>query len=224
MFQSILNTTSTSITILQITICALTSLVCGMLISFLYRFTTRTTKSFAITIVILPVIVMAVILLVNGNLGIGVAVAGSFSLVRFRSLPGKADDIATIFLAMACGLATGVGYCTFALVLSVIVSLLHFVFMKCSILEPSRNYRTLKITIPEDLDYSETFDDILKKYTKKYHLNGVKTVNLGTMYLLNYEIELKDAKSEKNMIDALRCRNGNLTISSFLKADEVTDL
>ena len=224
MFQSIFNTTSTTITLTQIAICVLTSLICGMLISFLYRITTRTTKSFATTIAILPLIVMAVILLVNGNLGVGVAVAGSFSLVRFRSLPGKADDIATVFLAMACGLATGVGYCVFALLLATIVSLLHFAFMNCAVLEPSRNYRTLKITIPEDLDYASTFDDILQKYTKKYHLNGVKTVNLGTMYLLHYEIELKDSTNEKNMIDELRCRNGNLTISSFLKAEEVTDL
>lgn len=224
MFQSILTTTSTSITIFQVMICFISALLCGLIISFAYRFTTQISKSFSSSLVILPCIVMAVILLVNGNLGIGVAIAGSFSLVRFRSLPGKADDIAVLFLAMACGLATGVGYCAFAIVLSILVSLLHLLFMKITIFQPSRNYRTLKITIPEDLDYADTFDDILKTYTRSYHLNGVKTVNLGTMYLLNYEIELKDTAYEKEMIDAIRCRNGNLTISSFLKADEVSEL
>ncbi len=224
MFNSILTTTSTSITFLQITLCILTALLCGIIISFCYKKSVQVTKSFSTTLVILPTIVMAVIMLVNGNLGIGVAVAGSFSLVRFRSLPGKASDIAILFLAMATGLAIGTGYLTFAMLLAVIVSLLFICINQVTVFDSSRNYRTLKITIPEDLDYANTFDDILEAYTTKYHLNGVKTVNLGTMYLLQYEIELKDTKYEKQMIDALRCRNGNLTISSVLKADEMTDL
>ncbi len=224
MFNSILTTTSTSITFLQITLCILTALLCGIIISFCYKKSVQVTKSFSTTLVILPTIVMAVIMLVNGNLGIGVAVAGSFSLVRFRSLPGKASDIAILFLAMATGLAIGTGYLTFAILLAVIVSLLFICINQVTVFDSSRNYRTLKITIPEDLDYANTFDDILEAYTTKYHLNGVKTVNLGTMYLLQYEIELKDTKYEKQMIDALRCRNGNLTISSVLKADEMTDL
>ncbi len=224
MFNSILTTTSTSITFLQITLCILTALLCGIIISFCYKKSVQVTKSFSTTLVILPTIVMAVIMLVNGNLGIGVAVAGSFSLVRFRSLPGKASDIAILFLAMATGLAIGTGYLTFAILLAVIVSLLFVCINQVTVFDSSRNYRTLKITIPEDLDYANTFDDILEAYTTKYHLNGVKTVNLGTMYLLQYEIELKDTKYEKQMIDALRCRNGNLTISSVLKADEMTDL
>lgn len=224
MFNSILTTTSTSITFLQITLCILTALLCGIIISFCYKKSVQVTKSFSTTLVILPTIVMAVIMLVNGNLGIGVAVAGSFSLVRFRSLPGKASDIAILFLAMATGLAIGTGYLTFAILLAVIVSLFFICINQVTVFDSSRNYRTLKITIPEDLDYANTFDDILEAYTTKYHLNGVKTVNLGTMYLLQYEIELKDTKYEKQMIDALRCRNGNLTISSVLKADEMTDL
>ncbi len=224
MFNSILTTTSTSITLLQITLCILTALLCGMIISFCYKKSVQVTKSFSTTLVILPTIVMAVIMLVNGNLGIGVAVAGSFSLVRFRSMPGKASDIAIIFLAMAAGLAIGTGYLLFAIVLAIIVSLIFILINQCAVFDSSRNYRTLKITIPEDLDYANTFDDILEAYTSKYHLNGVKTVNLGTMYLLQYEIELKDSKFEKQMIDAIRCRNGNLSISSVLKADEMTDL
>lgn len=224
MFDSILTNTSTSITLMQIAACFVTSLVCGLFIAVTYRFTTHTTKSFTTTLSILPSIVMAVILLVNGNLGVGVAVAGSFSLVRFRSLPGKANDIAVIFLAMACGLATGTGYLFFALILAVCVSLINLLLNHVSFLDSSVNYRQLKITIPEDLDYANIFDDILKKYTKHYHLNGVKTVNLGTMYLLNYEIELRDTSYEKQMIDELRCRNGNLTISSLLKSDEMSDL
>ena len=224
MFNSILTTTSTSITLLQITLCILTALLCGVIISFCYKKSVQLTKSFSTTLVILPTIVMAVIMLVNGNLGIGVAVAGSFSLVRFRSMPGKASDIAIIFLAMATGLAIGTGYLLFAIVLAILVSLIFILINQGAVFDSSRNYRTLKITIPEDLDYANTFDDILEAYTSKYHLNGVKTVNLGTMYLLQYEIELKDSKYEKQMIDAIRCRNGNLSISSVLKADEMTDL
>ncbi len=224
MFNSILTTTSTSITLLQITLCILTALLCGVIISFCYKKSVQVTKSFCTTLVILPSIVMAVIMLVNGNLGIGVAVAGSFSLVRFRSLPGKASDIAIIFLAMATGLAIGTGFLIFAIILAIVVSVIFILINMIPVFDSSRNYRTLKITIPEDLDYANTFDDILENYTLKYHLNGVKTVNLGTMYLLQYEIELKDTKYEKEMIDALRCRNGNLAISSVLKADEMTDL
>lgn len=224
MFESILTVTSTSLTVSTMAICLCTALLCGIIIAIMYKMTTSTTRSFMTTICILPSIVMSVIMLVNGNLGIGVAVAGSFSLVRFRSLPGKANDIAVIFLAMACGLATGVGYIYFALVMAVVISLFNMLMNHASFFDTQRKYRNLKITIPEDLDYANTFDDILKKYTSRYHLNGVKTVNLGTMYLLNYEITLKDVDAEKQMIDELRCRNGNLTISSVLKADEMSDL
>lgn len=224
MFESILTTTSTSMSVMDITICLSAALLCGLIIAILYKMTTSTTRSFMTAICILPAIVMSVIMLVNGNLGIGVAVAGSFSLVRFRSLPGKANDIAVIFLAMACGLAAGVGYIYFALVMALSISLVNAALNRLSFFDTQRKYRNLKITIPEDLDYANTFDDILKKYTSRYHLNGVKTVNLGTMYLLNYEITLKDVDAEKQMIDELRCRNGNLTISSVLKADEMSDL
>lgn len=224
MFESILTVTSTSLTVSTMAICLCTTLLCGIIIAIMYKMTTSTTRSFMTTICILPSIVMSVIMLVNGNLGIGVAVAGSFSLVRFRSLPGKANDIAVIFLAMACGLAAGVGYIYFALVMAVVISLFNMLMNHASFFDTQRKYRNLKITIPEDLDYANTFDDILKKYTSRYHLNGVKTVNLGTMYLLNYEITLKDVDAEKQMIDELRCRNGNLTISSVLKADEMSDL
>lgn len=224
MFESILIVTSTSLTVSTMAICLCTALLCGIIIAIMYKMTTSTTRSFMTTICILPSIVMSVIMLVNGNLGIGVAVAGSFSLVRFRSLPGKANDIAVIFLAMACGLAAGVGYIYFALVMAVVISLFNMLMNHASFFDTQRKYRNLKITIPEDLDYANTFDDILKKYTSRYHLNGVKTVNLGTMYLLNYEITLKDVDAEKQMIDELRCRNGNLTISSVLKADEMSDL
>ena len=224
MFESVLTVASTSLTVSTMAICLCTALLCGIIIAIMYKMTTSTTRSFMTTICILPSIVMSVIMLVNGNLGIGVAVAGSFSLVRFRSLPGKANDIAVIFLAMACGLAAGVGYIYFALVMAVVISLCNLLLNHASFFDTQRKYRNLKITIPEDLDYANTFDDILKKYTSRYHLNGVKTVNLGTMYLLNYEITLKDVDAEKQMIDELRCRNGNLTISSVLKADEMSDL
>lgn len=224
MFESILTNTVSSITVSDIALCLVTAIGCGLMIALSYRYTTHTTKSFLTTVALLPAIVMTVILMVNGNLGVGVAVAGSFSLVRFRSLPGKANDIAVIFLSMATGLAIGMGYLTFALLIAVCISLLNVVLNKVKWMDPSVNYRQLKITIPEDLDYADIFDDILKEYTKEYRLTGVKTVDLGTMYLLCYDITLKDVKEEKKMMDALRCRNGNLTVSSLMQSNGVTEL
>ena len=224
MFNSILTGTVNSVTIQEMLLCFGTSMVCGLLIALAYRQCTHTSKGFSIALVIIPVLVMSVIFLVNGNLGVGVAVAGSFSLVRFRSMPGKASDIAVIFMAMAVGLATGTGFITYALFFTILVILAGLVLSKTSFLNDNPAYRSLRITIPEDLDYVQVFEDVFKKYTKSWKLNSVKTVNLGAMYQLTYEVYLQDPAQEKEMIDELRIRNGNLLIQSSLAGTVPTEL
>ena len=184
-------------------ICTLASLILGLLSAVLYMFRNTYTKGFVTALVLLPAIVQMVITLVNGNLGTGVAVMGAFSLVRFRSAPGGAREICAIFLAMALGLATGMGYIGLAQVLLTITS-----FGECSAGE-----KELKITIPESLDYNGVFDDLFGIYTRSCELVRVRTTNMGSLYELQYHITLRDQAEEKEFIDALRCRNGNLGIT-----------
>lgn len=137
---------------------------------------------------------------------------GAFSLVRFRSVPGTAKEISCVFFSMTIGLATGMGYITFAVMMTFIVGLLLFALTKTSFGENNSGMKQLKVTIPETLDYTGVFDDLFEKYTNKVILEKVKTTNLGSMFELQYHIILKDEKEEKAFIDELRCRNGNLTI------------
>ena len=193
-------------------ICLAASIICGLIISLVYKHCEHASRSFLMTLALLPAIVQMVIMMVNGNLGVGVAVAGSFSLVKFRSLPGKASDILVIFLSMAVGLCTGMGYVVFAMALSIILCMILLVFAKTSILATDTSYRNLRIIIPEDLDYTDVFKDIFRKYTKKAEIQSVRTMNLGTMYQITYNVELNDVMKEKEMLDAIRVRNGNLAI------------
>ena len=209
MFSSVLGST---LTIESVMICLAASIICGLIISLVYKHCEHASRSFLMTLALLPAIVQMVIMMVNGNLGVGVAVAGSFSLVKFRSLPGKASDILVIFLSVAVGLCTGMGYVVFALALSIILCLVLFVFAKTSILAADSSYRNLRIIIPEDLDYTDVFKDIFQKYTKKADIQSVRTMNLGTMYQITYDVELNDVMKEKEMLDAIRVRNGNLAI------------
>lgn len=211
MFGSIFNT-AVGMTDTDIFICTLTSLLCGIAAAFTYSRDKAHSKSLTSTLVVLPILVQAVIMMVNGNLGVGVAVMGAFSLIRFRSAQGNAKDITFIFLAMAVGLASGVGFVTFAAAVTVLLCVIILISNKLILKKSSENERILKITIPEDLDYTGVFDDILSEYTSKNELLSVKTVNMGTMFELKYNITLKDASLEKKMIDAIRCRNGNLTV------------
>ena len=188
------------------------SLALGFVIAGLYMFRSHYSKSFVMTLVMLPAVVQVVILLVNGNLGVGVAVAGTFSLVRFRSVPGTAREITSIFLAMAVGLAAGMGYLGIAVLLVVVLGAVSMILTITSFGD-QRNRKDLLITIPESLNYTDVFDDILKSYTKNWELVQVKTTNMGSLYKLTYQIEMKDTSEEKKMIDELRCCNGNLEIS-----------
>ncbi len=188
------------------------SVILGLIIALTYMYRTTYNKSFVITLALLPSIVMAVISLVNGNLGTGIAVMGAFSLVRFRSIPGTAKEIGYIFFAMAVGLATGMNYIAFAVVFTVFVGLISLLLYKVKFAEPKKASKELKITIPENLDYTGLFDDLFSEYTLKHSLVRVKTSNLGSLYQLFYEITLKDETLEKEFIDKIRCRNGNLDI------------
>ena len=164
--------------------------------------------------------------MVNGNVGTGVAVAGAFSLVRFRSVPGSAKEIGAIFLAMCSGLVAGMGYIAYALLSAVILGAAMLVYngMDFGITKKLVRYRTLHITIPEDLDYSGVFDKILKKYTSDYEVVQIKTTNMGSLFKLTYNLTLKDSEKEKELIDELRCRNGNLEISICRQENVIGEL
>ncbi|MGN0382992.1 MAG: DUF4956 domain-containing protein [Eubacterium sp.] len=217
MLDSILlesGSTTASLDLVTALICSVASICLGLVIACVYMFCGKKySKNFVVTLVILPILVQAVIMMVNGNLGTSVAILGAFSLVRFRSIPGTAKEICTIFFAMAVGLATGMGYIGFAAIITAIVSLVMIVLSLTRFGNKNSSSKMLKIVIPENLDYGNEFDDIFKKYTKKAELERVKTTNLGSMFDLTYEITLKENISEKEMIDELRTKNGNLSIS-----------
>ena len=214
-FKGLFDTSATAvISVGDFLLCIGACLVTGLLIAACYMYRSRYTKSFVITLALLPAVVCVVILMVNGNLGAGVAVAGAFSLVRFRSVPGTAREIGMLFLAMGAGLIAGMGYLGFSFLFAVILGGISMLYSRLDlgISRSAGKYKTVKITIPEDLDYSGVFDDLFKKYTTRYELVQVKSTNLGSMFRLTYDVTLKDPKQEKELIDQLRCRNGNLEI------------
>lgn len=205
-------TVSNSITLAQMIICTFTSLGLGLGLALLHTYRNTYSRNFIMTLAILPAVVQAVIMLVNGNLGTGVAVMGAFGLVRFRSVPGNAREIGSVFLAMAIGLATGRGYLGIAAFLLLIIGAAILILAAVPFDRQTFQKKELKVTIPENLDYCGIFDDIFLKYTKNADLLKVRTTNMGSLYELCYRIELKKAEEEKAMIDDIRCRNGNLTI------------
>lgn len=204
---------TTVITTTTFLICTLASLVLGVCSGLLYMFRNTYTKGFVMTLAVLPAMIQVVIMMVNGNLGTGVAVMGAFGLVRFRSVAGSAREIAAVFLAMAVGLATGMGYIGLAAVFFLIIALATMIFVVTGFGEEKTKEQQLKITIPESLDYTGVFDDLFRSFAKKTELVKVKTTNMGSLYELDYHIVLKEGKNEKNLLDQIRCRNGNLTVS-----------
>ena len=220
-FSSIYDTAS-GITLGTFLLCVAVALVLGAVMAVVYSVRSTHSRSFVVTLALLPATVAVVIMLVNGNLGAGVAVAGAFSLVRFRSTPGSAKEITAIFLAMAVGLACGIGYPVFAVLFAVIMCVMSLLYTLTNFGHPRGGdlRRVLRITVPEDLDYPTLFDDLFTQYTKQSVLTEVKTTNLGSLNRLTYEITLKKAGTEKTFIDELRCRNGNLEISMSLMPTE----
>lgn len=215
-FRGLFDTeTSAIIPVADFVICIASSLVIGFLLAGMYMYKNTYSQSFIVTIATIPAIVCVVIMMVNGNVGAGVAVAGAFSLVRFRSAPGTAKEIGILFLAMGAGLLTGMGYIAYAFLFVIVVGLadmfyaqIHFGERKQGLLE-----RTLHITIPEDLDYAGAFDDLFAQYVEENELIHVKTTNMGSLFKLTYRIKFRESGMEKAFIDAVRCRNGNLEVA-----------
>lgn len=215
MLSSLLNQSTEGLSIQQLIMCTIASIILGVLVAGVHMFQNTYSKNFVMTLAVLPVLVQSVIMLVNGNLGTGMAVLGAFSLIRFRSVAGGSREITSIFWAMGVGLATGMGYISYVLVFSVVTSIFLLLLQWSSFGENNKiAERDIKITIPEDLDYPDMFDDIFETYTLRYSLDRIRTTNLGSLYELCYFVALKDRSQEKELLDKLRQRNGNLTISS----------
>ena len=193
-------------------LCCVFSVVLGAACAGVYMFRHSYSKNFVVTLALLPLIVQMVITLVNGNLGAGIAVMGVFNLVRFRSIPGSAKDIGSVFLAMAIGLATGMGFIVLAVLFTVIVAVVNVVYVLTPFGKQKEPEKTLKITIPEDLEYDGVFDGVLARYTDEHELVEVQTTNMGSLFLLEYAVHMKAPGMEKRMIDEVRRLNGNLKV------------
>lgn len=216
LFQGVFDTSLTSVIgVGDFLLCIGVSLIIGVFLAAVYTYKNRYTQSFILTLALIPAVVCVVIMMVNGNVGAGVAVAGAFSLVRFRSVPGTAKEICAIFLAMAAGLITSMGYLAFGVLFAVILSAFMILYTRLGIGSKNsmQSDKTLQIVIPENLDYNGVFDEVMSKYTQKAELEMVKTTNMGSLFKLTYHVVLKDVALEKEFIDKLRCRNGNLEIS-----------
>ena len=204
--------TGTEITASAFFLCTAVSVVLGLASAALAMYKSKYSQSFVLTLAMLPAMVQVIIMLVNGNIGAGVAVAGAFGLIRFRSAPGSAKEIGMVFLATAVGLATGMGYVALAAAFFVVMAALLLAMTAVGFGAGRADERELKITIPENLDYDGLFDDLFAKYTRAAELERVKTSNMGTLYELVYKIVLRDAHTTKAFLDELRERNGNLNI------------
>lgn len=207
-------------------LCVVCALAVGLLLAACYMYRTRYTKSFVATLALLPSVVCVVIMMVNGNGGAGVAVAGAFSLVRFRSVPGTAKEIGAIFLAMGTGIIVGMGYLGYAILCAAVLGGASALYSRLDFGCTRKNalQKTLQITIPEDLDYTGVFDDILRQYASEYELVQVKTTHMGSLFRLTYHMTLRAANQEKQLLDELRCRNGNLEISVSKQVTETGEL
>ena len=203
---------TTTLTITDALIDAGIATILGLIISITYMKTGKTSKNFARTLIILPSLVCLVMLAVNGNFGTSLAVVGAFSLVRFRSLQGSSRDIGFIFFTMTVGIICALGELPLALAVTVFICAVHFVLFLTNFASGDTDEKNLKVTIPENLDYNDIFDDLFEKYTKSHKQLAVKTTNMGSMYEINYRVKLNDEKQEKQFLDDIRMRNGNLTV------------
>lgn len=214
MFESIFATSSaTQIELAPLLACVASALALGIVLAALFSLSTRHTSSFAVALAVLPAIVCVVIALVNGNVGAGVAVMGAFSLVRFRSAPGTAQQIVYVFLAMCVGLAAGMGYVGVATVVTAVIGGAAFALVKFGFGSGNHGLeRTIRVTVPEDLDFTDAFDGVLATYATNYQLKSVRTAGMGTLYKLTYNATLRPKASERELLDELRQLNGNLEI------------
>ena len=212
MLDSIFSNVSSTVDITEILLCMVTAIVLGLIIAFTHKKTSKSNKNFLTTIATLPLLISTIIIMVNGNLGTSVAVLGAIGFVRFRSIPGTSKEILAVLFAMTIGLVTGMGNLMYAGLITVIGCIVLFIYNLLPILNENKYEKFLKITIPENLDYTEVFDDIFKEYTTNVELESVKTTNMGSMFDLKYRITLNKGINEKKFIDELRIKNGNLKI------------
>lgn len=219
LFQSII---TNGISVGVYVICTLFAFLCGIIVAVTSSVRYNSSKSFFTSLILLPAIVSTVIIMVNGSIGTGIAVMGAFSLVRFRSVPGKAKEIVALFTSMTAGLACAAGFVGIAVLFSVIVS----IAMLAIAFIPTKSEKSmdLKITIPESLNFCDAFDDVFKTYTKSHTLTKTKTVNMGSLYKLEYRVILKNSEQMKDFIDELRTRNGNLEVMLCTSAEREDEL
>lgn len=222
MLESIFYETEATISLQSCLICIVAGIILGGIISLVHKRTTKTTPHFLLTVAILPVLVQVVILMINGNLGTSLAVAGAFSLIRFRSMPGNSKEIITVFWAMAVGLALGMGYVVLAAIITVIVAILILVINAILNKVENASVKKLKVVIPENLDYTEVFNDIFEKYTDKVEQIKVKTTNMGSMFEITYMVSLKKEIKEKEFLDEIRVRNANMLV--MLEREETSEV
>ena len=209
-----------AMTVSAFLICLLGALVLGVLTALVFSFRSEHSGNLPFALVLVPPIVTLVIMMVNGNIGAGLGVAGAFSLIRFRSAPGTARELSGLFTGTAIGLACGMGYVGIAALFFLVVAATVLVLTLLRFGEKSRSYRHLRVTIPENLDYDGIFDDLFEKYTTDHRLQKVKTTNMGTLYELSYDIHIKGSDVPKEFLDELRCRNGNLNIVCGRESDK----
>lgn len=202
-----------SMTLSSLFLCFGAAVLLGVLTALVFSFRNHQSKSFTLALALLPMAVCIVIMMVNGNIGAGVAVAGAFTLVRFRSIPGTAREISAIFVDMAIGLILGLGYVGIAVIFFAVSSVLTLLLTVVNFGGSSRIEKQLKITIPENFDYNELFDDVFEKYTVKTEMEQIRTTNMGTLFELTYRVVLPEKKIPKEFLDELRARNGNLNIT-----------
>lgn len=224
-FNGIFDAQSTTVSPVNFLICVVAALIIGIMYMFAYSFKAKSSSSFRMSLLLLPSVVCVVIMMVNGNVGTGIAVAGAFSLVRFRSAQGTAREICTIFMTMCSGLICGVGYLAYGVLFSAVMCTLLVTF-NCISARKQKNSdeRLLKITVPESLNYPDEFDTVFEQYTQQHELIRTKTTNMGSLYNLTYNIKMKPGISEKTLIDNLRIRNGNLEIMVSKKEDDSDEL
>lgn len=201
-------------------ICSLTSVLLGFWAAFLYRLNNpRASKNLMITLTVMPLLVQVVIMLVNGSIGAGIAVMGAFNLVRFRSAPGTSRELCYIFLSMAVGLATGMGFIGFAILVGILAGIILAVLGFTPVFGIVRTAKLIRVLVPEDMDYMQCFKELFAEYTSRHRLIMSKTVSMGTLYELRYEIILKNADKEKEFLDKIRAINGNLTVACSILTD-----
>lgn len=212
MLDSIFSSSASSVDVTKILLCLIVSIFLGLMVAVTHKLTSKYNKNFLTTIATLPLLIGTIIIMVNGNLGTSMAVLGAFGFVRFRSMPGTSKEILSVLFSMTIGLVVGMGNLIFAFIVAVIGCLVLVLYDKLSIFDENKYEKILKITIPENLDYTEVFDDIFKNYTKDVKLESVKTTNMGSMFDLKYRVILNSSCDEKKFIDELRVKNGNLKI------------